>query len=751
MAAPVAMMVLARSSTMKKISVGIFAGLSLLVFVPRSLAQNDSAKQKLYRFQDQELSFGKRAEDLVGQLTLDEKLALMQNNAKAIDRLGIPAYNWWNECLHGVARDGIATVFPQAIGMAATWNTGLVLKIADAISTEARAKHEEHIRKGERKIYQGLTMWTPNINIFRDPRWGRGQETYGEDPFLTAKTGVAFVKGLQGNDPAYFKVIATAKHYAVHSGSEANRHVFDAVVSNFDLYNTYLPAFESLVKEGQVYSVMGAYNRVNGVPACASNFLLDTVLRKKWGFKGYVVSDCGAIGDIFRNHKYAASQPLASALAVKAGCDLTCGGEYVSMAKAVKDGIIGEAEINVSVKRLMLALFRLGMYDDSTKVKYRQIPFSANNSPGHDQLAKQAALESMVLLQNKTKLLPFDKKYNTIAVVGPFANDKGVLNGNYNGTPSDPVTFLNGLKNKLGTGTAILTNGYIKKPEQVYASDQTRADSVALLVKSCADAELVVFCGGLSARVEGEESKLLMKGFSKGDRTDLNLPEAQLLALQALKAAGKKVVLVVTNGSALALNWENENLDAIVDAWYPGQQGGNALADILTGAYSPCGKLPVTFYRSEKDLPEFEDYAMKGRTYRYFKGKPLYPFGHGLSYVDFGFSNFKLSATTPSGQDSVGASVWIANPSTIAANCVLEVYASAKNIGKFQPVKTLIGFKKVWVAAGKREYVSLKFAVKDLRQFDVEKNDYQVYKGDYIIELGRSSGDIVGTSGLTVH
>lgn len=732
----------------KKITIGLALILAGSICVS---AQNDSAKNKLYAFQNTSLSFEERATDLVSHLTLTEKLALMQNDAKPVDRLGIPAYEWWNECLHGVARDGVATVFPQAIAISAMWNPAMVYKISDAISTEARAKHEEHIRKGERKRYEGLTFWTPNINIFRDPRWGRGQETYGEDPFLTARTGVAFVKGLQGNDAKYFKTIATAKHYAVHSGSEHNRHIFDAVVSRADMFDTYLPAFESLVKEGKVYSIMGAYNSVNGAPACANNFLLDTVLRQKWGFAGYVVSDCGAIGDIFNHHHYAKSQPEASAFAVKAGCDLTCGGEYMSMEKAVANGTITEKELDKSATRLMLALFKLGIYDDNSMVKYSQIPFAENNSPEHNAIAKQAALESMVLLQNKSKLLPLILKQGTkLAVVGPFASDKSVLNGNYNGTPAAPVTFLQGITNKLGGTATITTNNFIKKPERAYASDANRDDSIAKLVNACKDADIVIFCGGIDASVEGEESKIDMKGFYKGDRTDLNLPEAQSKALKALKDAGKKVILVLTNGSALALNWENENLDGIVEAWYPGQEGGSALADILTGSYNPSGRLPITFYKSEKDLPEFEDYNMKGRTYKYFKGTPLYPFGYGLSYSDFSLSNGKLDKTIANANDSITLTVDVNNLSQKDGSDVVEVYASAKNIPQFRAVKTLIGFNKVSVSAGATQKATISFAVASLRQYDESKGDYTVYSGAYIIKVGQSSADIKLSLPLTV-
>jgi beta-glucosidase len=704
-------------------------------------AQTSLADTSTFLFRKTELSFEKRVDDLVGRLTLQEKIQLMQNDAKPIERLGIPAYNWWNECLHGVARDGIATVFPQAIGLAASWDTSLIYKIASTISTEARAKHQEHIRKGERKIYQGLTMWTPNINIFRDPRWGRGQETYGEDPFLTAKIGVAFVKGLQGNDSKYFKVIATAKHYAVHSGSEFNRHIFDAKVSKEDMFNTYLPAFESLVKEGNVYSVMGAYNRVNGVPACANSFLLDTILRKKWGFTGYVVSDCGAISDIFRTHKYASSQSEASALAVKAGCDLVCGSEYNQLEKAVASGFITTKEIDVAVKRLQLALFKLGMYDNDSLVAYQRIPFTENNSADNMALAKIAALKSMVLLQNKNKRLPLSKSVKSLAIIGPYANDNGVLNGNYNGTPSSPVNFINGIKAKLGSSTTIVNSNFIYKPEKLYLNQKNATDSVQLTVESVKNADIIIFCGGISARVEGEESKLDIKGFYKGDRTDINLPDVQLEALKALKATGKPVILVLTNGSALALNWENENLDAIIEAWYPGEQGGNALADILFGDYNPSGKLPITFYKSLNDLPEFEDYAMKGRTYKYFTGSPLYPFGYGLSYSTFDYSNIKLSSLsiTPGGQMTL--TIDIKNKSTTDGTETIQLYAKGKS-SSFVPQKVLVGFEKITLKAGETKKVQLKFLATALRQFSASDNDYVVNVGDYILNVGSSSSDI---------
>lgn len=715
------------------------------------IAGSVQAQSYQYPFQNPSLSFEQRVSDLVGRLTLKEKISLMQNNADAVPRLGIPAYNWWNECLHGVARDGIATVFPQAIGMAAMWDTPLMNKIATVISTEARAKHEEHVRKGERNIYQGLTFWTPNINIFRDPRWGRGQETYGEDPFLTAQTGVAFVKGLQGNDPKYFKTIATAKHFAVHSGSEYNRHIFNAVVSKQDMFDTYLPAFESLVKQGKVYSLMGAYNSVDGVPACANTFLLDTMLRGKWGFKGYVVSDCGAITDIYNGHKYVTTQDEAAAAAVNAGCDLTCGSEYVSLEEAVKKGEITEKQIDISVSRLLLALFKLGMFDSRSMVSYKNIPYAQNNSVQHNALSKQATLESIVLLQNKNKELPLSPSLKTLAVVGPFANDTDVLLGNYNGDPTNPVTFLQGIKALVGEHVSVITDKYIKGPAEDYASESNIKDSIQLLVNDCSKADVVVFCGGLSPRVEGEESPVDKKGFFHGDRTTISLPDVQLAALKALKASGKKVILVLTNGGAMAINWANENLDGIIETWYPGQNGGAALADVLFGKYNPAGRLPVTFYKSLKDLPAFEDYDMKGRTYRYFKGTPLYPFGYGLSYAKFDYSDLRLSNNNVHAGDSVTVMVTVKNSSQTSGDEVVQLYASAKNIAGFRPIRSLVGFKRVHLDAGMSKEIKISVAANSLRQYDSRINDYTVYKGVYELRAGGSSEDARLVAALSVR
>ncbi|MDP4291161.1 MAG: glycoside hydrolase family 3 C-terminal domain-containing protein, partial [Bacteroidota bacterium] len=550
------------------------------------------AQQTEYPFQNPSLPFDQRVNDLVSRLSLREKVKLMQNNdGGGVARLGIPAYNWWNESLHGVARDGIATVFPQAIGMAATWNPALIQSEADVISTEARAKHQEHVRKGEFGIYQGLTFWSPNINIFRDPRWGRGQETYGEDPFLTSRIGISFVKGLQGNDPKYFKVIATAKHFAVHSGPEPLRHNFDAVAPKRDFYETYLPAFEALVKEGKVYSLMGAYNSVYGKPCCASDLLLKDLLRNKWGFNGYVVSDCGAISDIYKGHKYDTSAKEASAAAVQAGCDLTCGGEYVALEQAVADGLISIKDIDVSLKRLFLARFKLGMFDPASMVKYANIPITENDTPEHDRIALDVAHQSMVLLKNDG-ILPLSNKYKKIVVIGPNSDDKDVLLGNYNGNPSHPVNVLEGITNRAGNNHEIIFEKGMTSYTRNYTADPNADAKKQAALDAAAKADAVIFVGGISPRLEGEEMKVNMDGFTGGDRTSLDLPKDQEELIKALKATGKPVILVLMSGSALSVNWENENLSAILQAWYPGQEGGNAVADVLFGKYNPAGRLP---------------------------------------------------------------------------------------------------------------------------------------------------------------
>ena len=604
----------------------------LFLFNLSGFSQNaaGSLGKETFRFRDQTLPPEERVDDLVSRMTLDEKVLQMQNDAPAISRLGVPAYNWWNECLHGVARNGIATVFPQAIGMAATWDPDLIGEEAGIISTEARAKYNEARRTGKNEIYQGLTFWSPNINIFRDPRWGRGQETYGEDPYLTGRIGVAFVKGLQGDDPYYFKVISTAKHFAVHSGPESTRHKFDAWCSDQDVYETYLPAFEALIREGRAGSVMGAYNRFRNVPCCASDLFLDQTLREKWGFRGYVVSDCGAVWDMFNGHNLVNDAEKASVMSVEAGCDLTCGNEYGSLVKAVGDGYISKSAIDRSVKRLFMARFRLGMFDPDSLVPFSGKSMADNDRQESRELARKVARESIVLLKNENNLLPLPGKIRSIAVIGPYADQVNVLLGNYNGTPSSPVTILQGIKEGAGKNVSVrYAEGVV--PMEMYARDKASADhneeklekEAIELAYSC---DIVIFVGGISPELEGEELRVAIDGFSGGDRTHMNLPANQAKLLEKIHSSGKKIILVLTNGSALSIGWAKDHLPAIIEAWYPGEEGGHAVADVIFGNYNPAGRLPVTFYSSVNDLPPFEDYSMKGRDLPLFYRKTALPF-----------------------------------------------------------------------------------------------------------------------------
>ena len=697
-------------------------------------------------FRDPKYSVEERVSDLVSRLTLEEKVLKMQNDAPAIPRFGIPAYNWWNECLHGVARNGVATVFPQAIGMAATWSPNLVFREADVISTEARAKYNAIRSTGKSGLYQGLTFWSPNINIFRDPRWGRGQETYGEDPFLTSRIGVAFVKGLQGNDPKYLKVISTVKHFAVHSGPEPARHKFDAWCSEQDLYETYLPAFEALIREGKATSVMGAYNRVFNVPCCASDLLLDEILRKKWGFSGYVVSDCGAIWDMYNGHALVTDAEKASVLGVRAGCDLTCGDEYGSLVDAVKNGYISEEIINRSVKRLFTARFRLGMFDPDRIVPYSAIPFTENDKEESRSLARKVAQQSIVLLKNENNALPLSRKTRSIAVIGPYADKLSVLLGNYHGTPSKPVTFLQGITNKAGKRISVKYAMGVPALEDIdYKKDiidwmPAGPEKEALALASLSDA--VIFVGGISPNLEGEEMKVEIHGFSGGDRTRLDIPDNQTELLKKLQKTGKPVILVLTGGSALSFSWAKENLPAIVDVWYPGEEGGNALADVLFGDYNPAGRLPVTFYKSVSDLPAFEDYSMKGRTYRYFTGEPLYPFGYGLSYTSFSYSSVDLSKKSAFPSDTVGIHVKLKNTGNFDGDEVIQVYSKRPANGNPQPIKSLVALQRITLKKGEEQTVSIPLVVKDLRQWDYSKEDYSVVPGMYDLFIGSSSADI---------
>ncbi len=692
------------------------------------------AGQPSFPFQNPDLPVQERVEDLVSRMTLEEKASQMQDWSHAVPRLGIPEYGWWNECLHGVARAGIATVFPQAIGLAATFDTDLMLQVATAISDEARAKHHEFVRNGKRKRYQGLTYWSPNVNIFRDPRWGRGQETYGEDPYLAARMGVAFVAGLQGDDPEYLKLVATPKHFAVHSGPEPERHRFDAAADRRDLYETYLPAFKAAVTEAGAWSIMGAYNRTNGEACCAHRQLLGTILRGEWGFRGYVVSDCGAIEDIWRGHRLARTEAEASALAVKMGCDLDCGREYHSLTEAVKTGLIQEAEIDVAVKRLFEARFRLGLFDPPERVAWARIPYEKNDSPEHRSLALQAGRKSIVLLKNTDGLLPLSRSLKRVLVTGPNADEASVMYGNYNGTPSSAVTPLEGIRQAASPGTTVM-----------YAPgcDWTREDAAAAAaaVNSAKKADVVVFVGGISPRLEGEEMRVDAPGFLGGDRTDIRLPAVQTGLLQAIAATGKPVVLVLLTGSAIAIPWEHDHLQAVLVAWYPGQAGGTALADVLFGDTNPAGRLPVTFYRSNEQLPPFEDYHMEGRTYRYFKGEPLYPFGFGLSYTTFEYAGLAAPKTAvPAGQNAEIA-VSVRNTGKVAGEEVVQLYLKDIEASTPRPIRSLKGFRRVHLNPGESKTVSFAITPEDLSMIDASGR-WTVEPGVFEAAVGPSSADL---------
>ncbi len=825
-------------------------------------------------YKDITCSIEERVNDLVSRMTLEEKVSQMVHDAPAIERLGVPAYNWWNECLHGVAFAGIATVFPQAIGLAATWDTRLMYEVATAISDEARAKHHDALRRGSHDQFFGLTFWSPNINIFRDPRWGRGQETYGECPYLTSRMGVAFVKGLQGDDPRYLKLVSTPKHYAVHSGPEPDRHHFNAVVDERDLRETYLPAFEACVKEGRAYSVMGAYNRTNGEPCCASPTLLEKILRQEWGFEGYVVSDCGAIDDIYAHHKVVDTPAEAAAMAVKAGCDLNCGTTYPALLEAVKLGLIDEETIDRSVRRLFTARFRLGMFDPPEQVRYTQIPYEVVDCPKHRELALQAARESIVLLKNEGNLLPLSKEVNSIAVIGPIANDLSVLLGNYNGTPAHAVTPLEGIRRKVSAGTRVYyaqgcdiakgvptlnvipstclrpadgNAGVMGLTGEYYASrtqslftridaaidfqwareSRTFADAIpagvcwsgflippldgvyrlgfdagtgarlyldgklivertawnqtvnvaeveleagriyairfespvshngvsrllwsvpgteplAEALKVAGKADVVVLVLGLTPTIEGEEIAIEVEGFRGGDRTEIGLPAPQEELLRKVCALGKPTVLVLMGGSALAATWAAENVPAILEAWYPGQAGGDAIADVLFGDYNPAGRLPVTFYRSTEDLPPFTDYRMEGRTYRYFRGEPLFPFGYGLSYTRFAYSNLRLSEdritldNTAMDAPALTVSVDVQNTGERAGDEVVQMYLTDLQASVPVPVRQLAGFTRIHLQPGETRTVTFTVTTRQLSLID-DRGNRVVEPGEFEIAVG---------------
>ncbi len=828
---------------MKRLTILMYSYIFLYVMFAASVAEA-AENSAAFPFMNPALSIEERVDDLLSRMTLEEKVSQLVNGASAIERLGIPGYNWWNECLHGVARAGKATVYPQAIGLAATWDTYLMRRVAVSISDEARAKHHEFVRKGKRGIYTGLTFWSPNINIFRDPRWGRGMETYGEDPYLTGRMGIEFVRGLQGDNPKYLKVVATVKHYAVHSGPEPARHTFDARVSQRDLWTTYLPHFEMCVEEGNAYSAMGAYNRFMGVPCNASTLLLEEILREKWGFAGYVVSDCGAINDIHAYHKYVRTPEEAAALAVKAGCDLNCGMQYMHLVNAVEKGFITENEIDVSVRRLFEARLRLGMFDPPEMVPYSRIPYNVVDSPEHRNLAIEAARKSIVLLKNEDNLLPLSKDLRKIAVIGPNADDVEVLLGNYNGIPTNPVTPLEGIRRKVEPQTEVifapgcpwaenlprmeivprealttefsgetrhgLTAEYYNNRDFNGDPSHTRVDAqvnfnwwdgapypefdddnfgvrwrsklratktgiyaiggngfsgfriffegkrivqfestheaatrfetvfmeegkeydirlecwdrqgdahMRLLwappgrdfekeaIEAARRSDVVVMCMGLSPRLEGEEMRVDVEGFSGGDRLTLDLPAIQERLIQTITRMGKPVVLVLLNGSAVSINWADEHVPAIVEAWYPGQAAGTAIADVLFGDYNPAGRLPVTFYRSERQLPPFEEYHMEGRTYKYFRQNPLYPFGHGLSYTTFSYDGLGVPEKIEPGENAT-ITVRLKNTGDVAGEEVVELYLTDESASVPVPIRSLAGFQRVFLEPGEECWVA---------------------------------------------
>lgn len=843
-------------------------------------------------YQNQNLPFDVRARDLVSRMTLEEKVSQMNDVAVAIPRLGVPEYNWWNEALHGVARSGLATVFPQAIGMAATFDAPLMFRTATVISDEARAKHEEYLRHDSHQRYQGLTIWSPNINIFRDPRWGRGQETYGEDPFLTGTLAVQFIRGLQGDDPKYLKTVATVKHFAVHSGPEPERHTFDAVVSDRDLRETYLPHFEMGIRDGGAYSLMCAYNRLDGKAACGSDMLLKEILRGEWRFQGYVVSDCGAIDDIHRRHKVASTPAEAAALGVKTGTDLECSivspnssRTYTpSLPDAVKQGLISEAEIDTSVTRLMLARMKLGMFDFPSRVKWAQLPISVLDQPANRAMALTSARESMVLLKNSGNVLPLSKKLKTLAVIGPNADQWQMLLGNYNGLPKDPITPLRGIREAVpGTrviyaqgsplaenfpvltvipssvlrsrdgrpgwtaeyfrthqvsGTPLFSrvdravdmNWFDGAPRrdmnvddfavrwtamlrpsasgayrigvegtmkfQVYLDDSLITQSVypshdgefpdprmaqsqpltlargkqytlrveaeetygdaqlrvvwgaphetlaAEAVDAAKQAHAVVMFLGLTARLEGEEMSVQIPGFRGGDRTSIDLPAPQQQMLEQVMAVGKPTVLVLLNGSALAVNWAQQHVPAIVEAWYPGQAAGRAIADVLFGDYNPGGRLPVTFYKSVADLPPFDDYAMKGRTYRFFTGTPLYPFGYGMSYTTFAYRNLRTSAAAAKSGDTVTVSVDVTNTGKRAGDEVPQLYIRHLGSAVERPISDLRGFARVALAPGETKTVSFRVPTASLAYWDTATRGWVIENERVQLGVGGSSADI---------
>jgi beta-glucosidase len=691
------------------------------------------------RYRDPSLPAAVRAADLVGRLTRAEKVAQLMTTAPAIPRLGVPEYDWWNEALHGVGRAGRATVFPQAIALAATFDEPLVRQVAEVISDEARAKYNEASAHGVRGRYHGLTFFTPNLNIFRDPRWGRGQETFGEDPLLTARMGVAFIGGLQGDDPRYAKTIATAKHFAVHSGPEASRHRFDARPTAHDLVDTYLPQFEAAVREGRVGSVMAAYNRLDGEPCAASPRLLDGTLRRAWGFDGYVVGDCGAVEDIFANHHAASSPEAAAAAALRAGTDLDCGRGYAALGSALASGLVAEADLDRALVRLFTARFRLGLFDPPGRVPWSGLGLREVESPAHLALARRAAARSIVLLENRDDTLPFGPGIRSLAVVGPTADDVPVLLGNYNGTPSHPVTLLAGIRDAARTrGVAV---SYARGARLLDTSDADIAEAVA----AARGADVVIAAVGLDPRLEGEEHDARLN--RAGDRVDLKLPAAQERLLLALGETGRPLVVVLTGGSALAVNWASVRAAALLDVFYPGAEGGHALADVLFGDVDPAGRLPFTMYREIAYLPRFDDYGMAGRTYRYIDLPPLYEFGHGRSYTTFRYTNLD-TVLAPARAGTV--TVDVTNTGLRAGDEVVQVYLVPRERPHYAPYRWLAAFTRIALRPGERRRVQLSLPATALTFVDANGVRRPLF-GEVAVAVGGGQPDSLGRYAEDAH
>lgn len=678
-------------------------------------------------FRDASRTPSERAADIVRRMSLAEKVGQMVNGARAIPRLGVPAYDWWNEALHGVARNGRATVFPQAIGLAATWDPELVREVFKTASIEARAKYREAFDRGQINRYQGLTFWTPNINLYRDPRWGRGQETYGEDPFLTSQMGIAVVQGLQG-DVNHPRTIATLKHFAVHSGPEGERHRFDATPSEDDLYDSYLPHFERVVRLAKPWSIMGAYNRVLGEPACSSKLLLQDLLRDRWGFKGYVVSDCGAITDIWANHKVVATRAEAAARAVIAGCDLECGGDYSSLVRAVNAKLITTEQIDRALLRLFESRYRVGLLDSPTTGPYASIKASDYDTAANDALALRAAERSIVLLKNRGALpLAASKK---VALVGPNADSVAVLLGNYNGSPSHPVALRAGLETRLGARLTVSAGGPLATPKQSMAG----ADAIQAAVEAANGADVIVYAGGLSPRLEGEEGDAVraLDGFDNGDRTRIELPTVQVEYVKALRRLGKPIVFVNFSGGSVALTAVENDVDAILQVWYPGQRGGTAITNVLLGDVNPSGRLPVTFYRSTADLPDFRDYAMKNRTYRFYQGPVEWPFGFGLSYRTSRLERYSAR------RDSryVRVHVDAVNPTGSLTRVVVPVYARPSHPRPNKPKVQLVAFASVELKPNERRGVDQVVPIDSLATWNAKLGSRVVTPDDYEFFVG---------------